>query len=69
MNQETPGMTPSQACRWRNDIILLAHMQRLHHLMSPSLRVDLDEILRSGGWWWLDDGVATSFLRRPLKES
>lgn len=30
----------------KNDIILLAHMQRLHHLMSPSLREDLDEILR-----------------------
>lgn len=33
----------------RNDILLLAHMQRLHHLMSPALREDLDELLRQEG--------------------
>ena len=33
----------------RNDYLLLAHMQRLHHLMSPELRADLDELLRWAG--------------------
>lgn len=30
----------------KNDYLLMAHMQRLHHLMSPELRADLDELLR-----------------------
>eukprot|EP00931_Biecheleriopsis_adriatica_P076125 TRINITY_DN49874_c0_g1_i1.p1 TRINITY_DN49874_c0_g1~~TRINITY_DN49874_c0_g1_i1.p1 ORF type:complete len:674 (+),score=192.36 TRINITY_DN49874_c0_g1_i1:111-2024(+) len=30
----------------KNNFLLLGHMQRLHHLMSPALREDLDELLR-----------------------
>merc|ERR1719375_796764 len=30
----------------RNSYLLWAHMQRLHHLMSPELRADLDQLLR-----------------------
>jgi len=30
----------------RNYFLILAHMQRLHHLISPDLQKDLDEILR-----------------------
>lgn len=29
----------------KNNFLLLGHMQRLHHLMSPELRKDLDELL------------------------
>lgn len=31
----------------RNKNLLLAHMQRLHQLLTPNLRLDLDELLRS----------------------
>mmetsp|Transcript_69238 Transcript_69238/g.200581 ORF Transcript_69238/g.200581 Transcript_69238/m.200581 type:complete len:668 (+) Transcript_69238:123-2126(+) len=30
----------------RNSFLILAHMQRLHHLLTPELRNDLDELLR-----------------------
>lgn len=30
----------------RNSYLIWAHMQRLHHLMSPELREDLDQLLR-----------------------
>jgi len=30
----------------RNQFLLWAHMQRLHHLMSPDLRSDLDQLLK-----------------------
>jgi len=30
----------------KNNFLLLGHMQRLHHLMTPELRKDTDEILR-----------------------
>jgi len=31
---------------YKNSTLLLAHMQRLHHLMTPELRKDLDQLLR-----------------------
>mmetsp|Transcript_48419 Transcript_48419/g.123213 ORF Transcript_48419/g.123213 Transcript_48419/m.123213 type:complete len:668 (+) Transcript_48419:155-2158(+) len=31
---------------YRNSTLLLAHMQRLHHLMTPELRKDLDQLLK-----------------------
>ena len=30
----------------RNQYLLWAHMQRLHHLMTPELRASLDELLK-----------------------